>query len=300
MQQAIISSLVIFLCISSVSAKYCIKKTYSNNECTGHVIQIQSKIEEHCSRGEDGKLYKLFATGENVQIQVCEYGCTNCKAEVDFPLDTCMKTSETTSFKYIVEESTTSESFLKSFVPSELLASHQRLIQSVLHASSSSISSNPCPEWAVVFGTLGSSIGLFLANAGAALGIAISFAGYVSLGNKGRAMLIKGLVPAIMASVRGVYGLIISILIAVQVNSTDYSLMKAFAHLFSGLAVGISGLASGYCMGVVGQAGMIAVSRQPRLYIGILLILIFAEAIGLYGLIIGLILLSAPGQSCKV
>jgi len=102
-------------------------------------------------------------------------------------------------------------------------------------------------------------------------------------------LLVKGLVPAIMASVRGVYGLIISILIAVQVTP-NYSLMKAFAHLFSGLAVGLSGTASGWCMGIIGDHGMAAVSRNPRLYIGMLLILIFAEAIGLYGLIIGLIL----------
>jgi V-type H+-transporting ATPase proteolipid subunit len=82
------------------------------------------------------------------------------------------------------------------------------------------------------------------------------------------------------------------------VDPNDYSLNKAFAHFFSGLAVGLSGLASGYCMGVIGDHGMSAVSRNPKLYIGMLLILIFAEAIGLYGLIVALILISAQGPSC--
>jgi F0F1-type ATP synthase membrane subunit c/vacuolar-type H+-ATPase subunit K len=57
---------------------------------------------------------------------------------------------------------------------------------------------------------------LTLKDIGAAYGIAVSFGGYTALGRKDRSLLIKGLVPAIMASVRGVYGLIIAILIAVQ------------------------------------------------------------------------------------
>lgn len=54
----------------------------------------------------------------------------------------------------------------------------------------------------------------------------------------------------------------------------------------------MSGYASGYCMGVVGNFGMKAVGKKPQLYMGLLLIIIFAEAIGLYGLIIGLLLLT--------
>ena len=68
--------------------------------------------------------------------------------------------------------------------------------------------------------------------------------------------------------------------------------------MFSGFSVGLSGLASGMCMGIIGNAGMSAVAKQPRIYIGVLLILIFAEAIGLYGLIIALILLSAGAPPC--
>ena len=56
--------------------------------------------------------------------------------------------------------------------------------------------------------------------------------------------------------------------------------------------MGLSGLASGYCMGVIGDVGLVAVAQKPRLYINILLMVIFCEAIGLYGLIISLILVS--------
>lgn len=61
-------------------------------------------------------------------------------------------------------------------------------------------------------------------------------------------------------------------------------------HLNAGLSVGLSGLAAGYAIGVVGDAGVRAVAQQPRLYVGMILILIFAEVLGLYGLIVAVYL----------
>jgi len=163
------------------------------------------------------------------------------------------------------------------------------------------IFNNDCVEHAPVWGSLGTALGLILANFGAAYGIAKSFGGYLILGNTrgiDQSMLIKGLVPAIMASVRGVYGLIVSILISVSLGdvSSGYSLSKGFAHFFAGLSVGLTGFGSGYCMGIIGDSGMAAVARKPQLYVGILLMLVFAEALGLYGLIISLILMGKVDQ----
>lgn len=56
-----------------------------------------------------------------------------------------------------------------------------------------------------------------------------------------------------------------------------------------GLAVGLSGLAAGYAIGIVGDAGVRGTAQQPRLFVGLILILIFAEVLGLYGLIVALI-----------
>jgi len=155
------------------------------------------------------------------------------------------------------------------------------------------IFADPCVAHSYVWGTVGAALGLVFANFGAAYGIAQSFGGYLILGNtKGidQSMLIKGLVPAIMASVRGVYGLIVAILICLGIVNNQYNLMKGFAHMFAGLSVGLTGLGSGYCMGIIGDVGMAAVARKPQLYVGVLLMLVFAEALGLYGLIIALIL----------
>ena len=87
-----------------------------------------------------------------------------------------------------------------------------------------------------------------------------------------------------------------SLLVAVTTPTSDgvtkYSSFTGFAHLAAGLACGLSGLAAGIAIGIVGDAGVRANAQQAKLYVGMVLILIFAEALGLYGLIVGLILTS--------
>jgi V-type H+-transporting ATPase proteolipid subunit len=65
---------------------------------------------------------------------------------------------------------------------------------------------------------------------------------------------------------------------------------RGFLHLAAGLSVGLSGLASGFAIGIVGDAGVRGTAQQPRLFVGMILILIFSEVLGLYGLIVALIL----------
>ena len=65
---------------------------------------------------------------------------------------------------------------------------------------------------------------------------------------------------------------------------------RSFAFLSAGLCCGLSGLTAGMAIGVVGDAGVRAVGQQEKLFVGMILILIFAEALGLYGLIVALIL----------
>ena len=75
--------------------------------------------------------------------------------------------------------------------------------------------------------------------------------------------------------------------IAVKSPMTLYA---GFIQLGAGLSVGLAGLAAGFAIGIVGDAGVRGTAQQPRLYIGMILILIFAEVLGLYGLIVALIL----------
>jgi V-type H+-transporting ATPase 16kDa proteolipid subunit len=54
-------------------------------------------------------------------------------------------------------------------------------------------------------------------------------------------------------------------------------------HLGCGLSVGFTGLAAGYCIGIVGDKGVRAYMEQSRVFVGMVLILIFGEVLGLYG-----------------
>merc|ERR1712000_197028 len=67
-------------------------------------------------------------------------------------------------------------------------------------------------------------------------------------------------------------------------------LIPGFMHLACGLSVGLTGLAAGYCIGIVGDGGVRAYMEQSRIFVGMVLILIFGEVLGLYGLIVALIL----------
>ncbi len=48
--------------------------------------------------------------------------------------------------------------------------------------------------------------------------------------------------------------------------------------------------AAGLAIGIVGDAGVRANAQQEAIFVGMILILIFAEALGLYGMIIAIIL----------
>lgn len=76
---------------------------------------------------------------------------------------------------------------------------------------------------------------------------------------------------------------------------SDLVVFRSFTHLGAGLSVGLCGLAAGLAIGMVGDAGVRGTSQQPRLFVGMILVLIFAEVLGLYGLIVALILSTKSG-----
>ena len=116
------------------------------------------------------------------------------------------------------------------------------------------------------------------------------------------------MIPVVMAGVLGIYGLIIAVIIADAVRPSsdggrgysDCTAYTGFAHLASGLCCGLSGLSAGIAIGIVGDGAVRAVAQQRKVYVGMVLILIFAEALGLYGLIVGLILASRASDDCGV
>jgi V-type H+-transporting ATPase proteolipid subunit len=132
---------------------------------------------------------------------------------------------------------------------------------------------------------------------GSAYGTAKAGVGVAHLGMIKHQLLMKGVVPCIMAGILGIYGLIVSVIIAGTINAkAGYSSYKGYSHLAAGLSVGLSALAAGMSIGIVGDAGVRAYGKQEKVYVVLILVLIFAEALALYGLIVGLVVANLSNQ----
>ncbi|EPS39688.1 hypothetical protein H072_6529 [Dactylellina haptotyla CBS 200.50] len=153
------------------------------------------------------------------------------------------------------------------------------------------------PAFAPFFGMAGVAFAMIGGCAGAAFGTAKSGIGISGIGIFRPELIMKSLIPVVMSGILGVYSLVVSVLIAGDMGpDKSYSLFQGFLHLSAGLSVGCSGLAAGYAIGNVGDAGVRAYLEQSRVYVGMVLILIFAEVLGLYGLIVALILNTKGGS----
>mmetsp|Transcript_24172 Transcript_24172/g.35823 ORF Transcript_24172/g.35823 Transcript_24172/m.35823 type:complete len:205 (+) Transcript_24172:70-684(+) len=182
-----------------------------------------------------------------------------------------------------------------------------------------------CPPWAPLFGYLGAASCVILANWGSAWGTWKAGLGVCSMGVNYSKGVIKNIVPIVMAGVLGIYGLIVAVIITQAITSpssdasTTYSVFNGWSHLAAGLCCGLSCLAAGGTIGIIGDVGVRnfglkatggkrfwdgegdsmeadsaneakSVEDANRLYVGLLIMLIFSEALALYGLIVALIL----------
>lgn len=139
------------------------------------------------------------------------------------------------------------------------------------------------------FGYMGVVSALVLANIGAAYGTAKSGVGITAAGVMKPESIIKSVIPVIMAGILGIYGLIVAVILGQKIQA-NYDEYKAFKHFASGLCCGLSSFSAGIAIGVGGEAGVRALGQSDKIFVGMMLILIFAEALGLYGLIVSLIL----------
>lgn len=148
------------------------------------------------------------------------------------------------------------------------------------------------PMYSPFFGVMGATSAMVFSAMGAAYGTAKSGTGIAAMAVMRPEAIMKSIIPVVMAGILGIYGVVVAVLIAGQLEEAGekYSLYRGFIHLGAGLSVGLSGLAAGYAIGIVGDAGVRGTAQQPRLFVGMILILIFAEVLGLYGLIVAIFL----------
>jgi V-type H+-transporting ATPase proteolipid subunit len=165
-------------------------------------------------------------------------------------------------------------------------------------------------QTAAFFGAMGCAASLIFANLGAAYGTAksavgISFLSFnsVTRGRSGSELdqkIMRSIVPVVMAGILGIYGLIVAVIINsnISVDAKSYTMFTAYVHAGAGLAAGLTCLASGLAIGIVGDYCTRAYAKQDKMFVGTLLVLTPAGAIGLYGLMVALVMInSAKGAS---
>lgn len=140
------------------------------------------------------------------------------------------------------------------------------------------------------FGWMGCATAIVFANLGSAYGTAKSGVGMMSMGVMNPQLVMKNIIPVVMAGILGIYGLIVAVILSSTAAKGDLTMAKGYQLFAAGLSCGLSGLGAGMAIGIVGDAAVRAVGQQDKLYVGMILILIFAEALGLYGLIVALVL----------
>jgi V-type H+-transporting ATPase proteolipid subunit len=96
-----------------------------------------------------------------------------------------------------------------------------------------------------------------------------------------------------------IYGVILAIILLTRADALkkdittmadhDTALWAAYAIFGSGLSVGLSNLFCGVCVGVTGAGCALSDAQTPSTFVKILIIEIFGSALGLFGVIIGII-----------
>uniref|UniRef100_A0A915D249 V-type proton ATPase proteolipid subunit n=1 Tax=Ditylenchus dipsaci TaxID=166011 RepID=A0A915D249_9BILA len=132
--------------------------------------------------------------------------------------------------------------------------------------------------YAPFFGYMGAAAAQIFTVFGAAYGTARSAVGICSMGVMRPELIMKSVIPVIMAGIIGIYGLVVA-------------MVKVFTSC-SWLDLWSVWIGCWLCYWIVGDAGVRGTAQQPRLFVGMILILIFSEVLGLYGMIVALILVT--------
>mmetsp|Transcript_11446 Transcript_11446/g.27995 ORF Transcript_11446/g.27995 Transcript_11446/m.27995 type:complete len:212 (-) Transcript_11446:405-1040(-) len=139
----------------------------------------------------------------------------------------------------------------------------------------------------VGFSILGASWGIFVTGS-SLVGAAIRVPRITS----------KNLISIIFCEAVAIYGVIVAIILQTKMEYVEpengvynkYAMYSGYSIFGAGITCGFANLVCGMCVGIVGSSCALSDAQNSSLFVKILVVEIFGSALGLFGVIVGIIM----------
>ncbi|KAJ7566486.1 hypothetical protein O6H91_02G105500 [Diphasiastrum complanatum] len=149
------------------------------------------------------------------------------------------------------------------------------------------------------FSAIGIAISIGVSVLGASWGIYITGSSLIGAAIKAPRVTSKNLISVIFCEAVAIYGVIVAIILQTKLDVVPKqnmhlaeSMRAGYALFASGIIVGFANLLCGICVGIIGSSCALSDAQNSTLFVKILVIEIFGSALGLFGVIVGIIMSS--------